>query len=79
MLVPQEISVQQQIEDAVRKAKCKKVLYLYDETGNRELLGVFSKSKVNQVKVYLKDRNLLNRLTEFDVRTTEPDTPLNLS
>lgn len=79
MQFPQEITVQQQIDDAVRKARCKKVLYLYDETGNRELLGVFSKSKVNHIRTYLKDRNLLNRLTEFDVRTTEPDTQLNLS
>jgi hypothetical protein len=79
MYVPQEFNVQQQIDEAVRRAKCKKALYLYDETGNRELLGVFSKSKVSQIRTYLKDRNLLNRLTEFEVLTTEPDTQLNLS
>jgi len=66
--------LQQQIEEASRKAKPKKALYLYDETGNRELLGVFSQKKADQIRRYLKGKDLLNRLTEFEVRTTEPDT-----
>ena len=70
----QTIDLQQQIEEASRKAKPKKALYLYDETGNRELLGVFSQKKAEQIRRYLKSKDLINRLTEFEVRTTEPDT-----
>ena len=69
----QSIDLQQQIEEASKKAKPKKALYFYDETGNRELLGVFSQKKVDQIRRYLKSKDLLNRLTEFEVRTTEPD------
>ena len=69
----QTIDLQQQIEEASKKAKPKKALYLYDETGNRELLGVFSQKKADQIRRYLKSKDLLNRLTEFEVRTTEPD------
>jgi hypothetical protein len=69
----QTIDFQHQIEEASKKAKPKKALYLYDETGNRELLGVFSQKKADQIKRYLKSKDLLNRLTEFEVRTTEPD------
>ena len=70
----QTFDLQQQIEEASKKAKPKKALYLYDETGNRELLGVFSQKKAEQIRRYLKSKDLLNRLTEFEVRTTEPDT-----
>ncbi len=70
----QTIDLQQQIEEASKKAKPKKALYLYDETGNRELLGVFSQKKADQIRRYLKNKDLLDRLTEFEVRTTEPDT-----
>jgi len=79
MLSPQRVSNQELIEEASKNAIEKKVLYLYDETGNRELLGVFSKSRVSHVKRYFRNKDMINRLTEFDVRTTEPDTPFNLS
>jgi len=79
MLSTQISSNQDLIEEAVKRAIEKKVLYLYDETGNRELLGVFSKSRVSRVKRYFRNKDMINRLTEFDVRTTEPDTPFNLS
>ncbi len=69
----QTIDLQQQIEEASKKAKPKKALYLYDETGNRELLGVFNQKKADQIKRYLKGKELIDRLTEFEVRTTEPD------
>jgi hypothetical protein len=69
----QTIDLQQQIEEASKKAKPKKALYLYDETGNRELLGVFSQKKADQIRKYLKSKDLGDRLTEFEVRTTEPD------
>jgi len=72
------IDMQQQIEEASKKAKPKKAMYLYDETGNRELLGVFSQKKADQIRRYLKRKDLLGRLTEFDVRTTEPDTDFDL-
>ncbi len=73
MQLLQTTDLQQQIEEASKKAKPKKALYLYDETGNRELLGVFSQKKAEQIRKYLKSKELLNRLTEFEVRTTEPD------
>jgi len=79
MLSPQIASNRELIEEAAKRAIEKKVLYLYDETGNRELLGVFSKSKVYRVKKYFRNKDMINRLTEFDVRTTEPDTPFNLA
>ena len=69
----QTIDLQQQIEEASKKAKPKKALYLYDETGNRELLGVFNQKKADQIRRYLKSKDMENRLTEFEVRTTEPD------
>jgi hypothetical protein len=69
----QTIELLQQIEEASKKAKPKKAMYLYDETGNRELLGVFSQKKADQIRKYLKGKGLVNRLTEFEVRTTEPD------
>jgi hypothetical protein len=78
MLSPQIASNQELIEEASKNAIEKKVLYLYDDTGNRELLGVFSKSKVSRVKKYFRNKDMINQLTEFDVRTTEPDTPFNL-
>ena len=44
------MDMQQQIEEASKKAKPKKAMYLYDETGNRELLGVFSQKKADQIR-----------------------------
>jgi hypothetical protein len=73
MQSPQIVDYNSQIEEAARKAKCKKVLYLYDETGNREMLGVFSKNRAAEIRKFLQGKKLLNRLTEFDVKTTEPD------
>ena len=78
MQSPQSINFEKQIERAIRRAKCKKALYLYDEMGNRELLGVFKKRKASQIKEYLREKNLINRVTEFDVRTTEPDSQFYL-
>lgn len=67
------INYQNQINEALKRAKCKKVLYLYDESWNRQLLGVFSKSKAAQIKKYLRQKKLIDRLAEFDILTTEPD------
>ncbi|MFC2166324.1 hypothetical protein ACFLT2_15170, partial [Acidobacteriota bacterium] len=64
---------QTQIIEASRRAKCKKVLYLYDDTGDRHLLGIFSKRKALEIKKHLADNNKLDRLSEFEIRTTEPD------
>jgi transcription antitermination factor NusA-like protein len=66
-------SLQQQIEQALKRAKDKKVLYLYDDAGYKRLLGVFEKKKASRIKRQLKSQRLLNRVTEFDIRTTEPD------
>jgi hypothetical protein len=68
-----------QIEEASKKAKSKLAFYLYDEAGNRQLLGIFSKNRANEIRKHLRTRNLINKLTEFEVKTTEPDTNFNLS
>jgi len=70
----QDANLQKQIEEALKRAKYKKVLYFYDESGYRRLLGVFDKKKASQIKKRLRSQNLINRLTEFEIRTTEPDT-----
>lgn len=70
----QDTNLQKQIEEALKRAKYKKVLYFYDESGYRRLLGVFDKKKASQIKKRLRSQNLINRLTEFEIRTTEPDT-----
>jgi hypothetical protein len=62
-----------QIEKASKRAKCKKVLYLYDEYGNRHQLGVFSKKKAEEIKKRLDEKKMINRLSEFEIRTTQPD------
>jgi len=74
MQVTQEIDYQTQIEDAVKRAKCKKAFHMYDESGNRQFLGIFSKKKAAELKNYFRAKNLINRISESDVRTTEPDT-----
>lgn len=78
MQITQEIDYQTQIEEAVKRAKCKKVFYLYDETGNKQMLGVFNKKKADEIREYLRAHNLINRLTESDILTTEPDTVFEL-
>jgi len=47
----QDINLQKQIDEALKKAKYKKVLYFYDESGNRKLLGVFDKKKASQYSI----------------------------
>ncbi len=74
MQITQEIDYQSQIEEAVRRAKCKKVFYLYDETGNKQMLGVFSRKKAVEIKEYLRSNGLISKLAESDIKTTEPDT-----
>lgn len=78
MQVPQIIDYQTQINEASRRAKCKKVLYLYDDTGDRHLLGIFNKRKAIEIKKHLGDKNKLERLSEFEIRTTEPDSDYEL-
>lgn len=69
-------AAQTQIQEALKRAKWKKVLYFYDEQGYRKRLGVFSKKKSIEIKRYLRDKRLIQRLSEFDVKTDMPDTPL---
>ena len=73
MQVQQSVEYQSQIIEALKRAKPKKVLYLYDETGNKFLLGVFNKKKTEEIKKYLRTKKMINRLSEFDIITTEPD------
>lgn len=73
MQVQQNLEYQSQINEALKRAKPKKVLYLYDETGNKCLLGVFNKKKSEEIKKYLRIKKMINRLSEFDIITTEPD------
>lgn len=72
----QQIDYQTQIQEALKRAKWKKVLYFYDDQGYRKMLGVFSKKKTFEIKRYLRDQKLIQRLSEFDVKTDMPDTPL---
>ena len=76
MQLVQDINLQKQIEEALKKAEYKKVLYFYDEYGYKKLLGVFNKKRASQIKKYFRSQKLINRLTEFDIRTTEPDSTL---
>ncbi|MBN1221608.1 MAG: hypothetical protein JXB23_00065 [Candidatus Aminicenantes bacterium] len=78
MQAPQLIDYETQIEEAAKRAKCKKVLYLYDEMGNKSLLGIFNKRRALEIKKQLSDRNMINRLSEFEIRTTEPDSEFKL-
>lgn len=73
MQVQQNLEYQDQITEALKKAKPKKVLYMYDETGNKFLLGVFNKKKSEEIKRYLRTKKMINRMSEFDIITTEPD------
>jgi transcription antitermination factor NusA-like protein len=73
MQTVQDTSMQRQIDEALKKAKSKKVLYFYDETGHKKLIGVFDKKKASQIKKYFQSRKLIDRLTEYEVVTTEPD------
>jgi hypothetical protein len=73
MQTMQETNMQKQIDEALKRAKSKKVLYFYDESGHRKLLGVFDKKKASQIKKYYRSRKLIDRLTEYEVVTTEPD------
>ena len=54
MQTPQKIDYSSEIEAALRKAKCKKALYLYDESGEKQFLGVFSLKKALQIKKYFR-------------------------
>jgi len=69
----QNINMKKQIEEASKRAKCKKVLYLYDELGYKRLLGIFNKKRATEIKRYLRSKKLINRVTEFEIKTTEPD------
>ena len=73
MQLQQNIEYQDQISEALKRAKPKKVLYMYDETGNKFLLGVFNKKKSEEIKKHLRMKKMINRLSEFDIITTEPD------
>jgi hypothetical protein len=73
MQVQQSTDYQTQIDEALKRAKPKKVLYLYDESGNKFLLGVFNKKRAEEIKDHLRVKKLINRLSEFDIVTTEPD------
>ncbi len=73
MQVQENLNYDVEIAEALKRAKPKKVLYLYDESGNKFLLGVFNKKKSEEIKKVLRTKRLINRLSEFDIITTEPD------
>lgn len=73
MQTAHSIDYRKQIDEALKRAKPKKVLYLYDELGYKRLLGVFNLKKAEEIKRVLQRKNLINRLTEADIRTTQPD------
>jgi len=78
MQLTQNIDYQNQIDEALKKAKWKKLFYFYDESGNRQFLGVFSKNKAVRIKKHLRRKKLIGRLSEFDVKTTMPDSRFKL-
>ncbi len=78
MHVQQNLNYDVEITEALKRAKPKKVLYLYDESGNKFLLGVFNKKKSEEIKKHLQTKRMLNRLSEFDIITTEPDSDFKL-
>ncbi|MFW6131757.1 MAG: hypothetical protein ACOC5F_04075 [Candidatus Aminicenantaceae bacterium] len=73
MEVQQEIDYQKQIEEASKKAKTKKVLYLYDELGYKRLLGIFSKKSAEEIKKQLRKQKIIDRMTEIEIKTTQPE------
>lgn len=79
MQTSHEMDLQSQINEAYRRLKCKKVLYFYDESGTKQRLGVFNKKKAEEIKRYLRRKKLLNRISEFEVLTTEPDTDFHFT
>lgn len=68
-----DYNYQKQIDEALKRAKPKKVLYLYDDLGYKRLLGIFSKKAADDLKKQLRKQKLINRVTEVEIRTTEPD------
>jgi len=66
-----------QINEALNRAKWKKACYFYDDFGYRHFIGLFSQKGISEIKRLLREKKLLSRLSEFDVKTTEPDTSLN--
>ncbi len=74
MQTQQQSDYQNQIEEALKRATYKKVYYIYDDAGNKHLLGIFNKKKALEIKKYLRKKGLWNRVSESDVLTTEPDT-----
>jgi hypothetical protein len=73
MQLQQNLNYDFEITEALKRARPKKVLYLYDESGNKFLLGVFNKKKSEEIKRHLRTKRMINRLSEFDIITTEPD------
>jgi hypothetical protein len=79
MQLEQTLDYMRQIEELAKRAKCKKAFYIYDDAGNKQLIGVFSKKRADEIRKVLREKKMINRLTEFDVKTTEPDTVINFS
>ena len=79
MQSPQKIENLSEIQEALKKAKCKKVLYLYNDYGEKQMLGVFSEKRASQIKKHLRTKKLIDRLSEFEVKTTEPDSQFSFS
>ena len=79
MQLEQTLDYMRQIEELAKRAKCKKAFYIYDDAGNKQLIGVFSKRRADEIRKVLREKKMINRLTEFDVKTTEPDTVINFS
>lgn len=71
---PQKVDYKDQIEETLKRAKCKKVFYLYNDQGYKLFFGVFNKKKATEIKRYLRRKNLINRLSESEVKTNMPDT-----
>ncbi len=79
MQLNRKIDYQAQIEKALERAIWKKVLYFYDQYGNKHLLGVFRRRTADKIKRVLEKKDLINRVSEFEVLTNQPDSHFNFA
>jgi hypothetical protein len=66
-----------QIKEGLSRAKWKKACYFYDDLGYKQFIGLYNKKTVFEIEKLLREQKLGNRLSVFDVKTTEPDEPLS--
>ncbi len=66
-----------QIKEGLSRAEWKKACYFYDDLGYRHFIGLYNEKTVFEIEKQLRKKKLDNRLSVFDVKTTEPEVPLS--